>query len=291
VKVGLMLPQAPEDGGGGSWREIAALARQAEDGGADSLWVADHFLYRPGDGSEVGYHEAWTLITALAATTTRVKVGALVLAVSFRPPGLLAKMAATASDVADGRLILGLGCGWHEPEYGAFGYPFDHRVGRFAEALEVIVPLLRGERVTFNGRWTSAQDAVLLPAPRLPPPPVLIAAKGERMMRLTARFADQWQTAWFGLPDDRWRQRLADFQAACEHEGRDPATIEMTVGVEVGTPLGDGPFVALPLDTTAIAKGLAAWADEGVGHVQIALAEATATTFDTCLEAIRRARG
>ena len=139
MKVGLMLAQSPGGGDGGSWSEISELARLAEEGGADSLWVSDHLLYRPGDGTEAGYHEAWTLLSALAATTSRVEIGALVLATSFRPPGLLARMTATLDDVAGGRLILGLGCGWHEPEYTAFGYPFDHRVGRFDEQLQVIV--------------------------------------------------------------------------------------------------------------------------------------------------------
>jgi Luciferase-like monooxygenase len=134
MKVGLVLPQAPEDGAGATWSEIGSLARHAEAGGIDSLWVCDHFFYREGDGSEVGYHEAWTLIAALAATTTRVELGTLVLATSFRPPGLLAKMAVTADEVSGGRMTLGLGCGWNEPEYTAFGYPFDHRVGRFEDA-------------------------------------------------------------------------------------------------------------------------------------------------------------
>ena len=155
------------------------------------------------------------------------------LATSFRPAGLLAKMAATADDVSGGRLILGLGCGWHEPEYQAFGYPFDHRVGRFEEALRIIVPLVRGERVTFKGEWSRVEDAVLLPPPRRPSMPILIAAKGERMLRLTARHADAWQTAWFGLPDERFSQRHEDFVAACAAEGRDPATVELTVGVDV----------------------------------------------------------
>ena len=291
MKVGLMLAQSPGGGDGGSWSEISALARLAEDGGADSLWVSDHFLYRPGDGTEAGYHEAWTLLSALAATTSRVEIGALVLATSFRPPGLLARMTATLDDVAGGRLILGLGCGWHEPEYTAFGYPFDHRVGRFEEQLQVIVPLLRGERVTLDGRWTRVEDAVLLPPPRRPPTRVLVAAKGQRMLRLTARYADLWQTAWFGLPDERWRRRHSAFLEACAVEGRDPAAVGLTVGVEVGSPPGDGPSTALRLDATAIAEGLAAWREEGVEHVQIALTEATAATFETCLEAIDRLHG
>lgn len=290
MKVGLMLPQAPEDGAGRTWAEISDMARRAEDGGADSVWVADHFLYRPGDGSEVGYHEAWTLVAALAATTSRLDVGTLVTATSFRSPGILAKIAATTNDVAGGRLILGLGCGWHEPEYRAFGYPFDHRVGQFEESLAVLVPLLRGERVTFEGRWTRAEDAVLLPHVETPPR-ILIAATRERMLRLTARYADHWQTAWFGLPDDRWRERHAAFVAACTAEGRDPDGIETTVGVDVGTAPGDGPPRSLPLDASAIADGLAAWAAEGAGHIQLGLPESTPATYDVCLEAMDRFRG
>ena len=138
MKIGLLLPQSASDGSGSTWTEIASLARQAEAGGIDSLWLIDHFFNRDDGvavGDETGFHEPWTLLSALAAITTRVELGTLVLSTSFRPAGMLAKMAVTADDVAGGRLILGLGCGWHEPEYTAFGYPFDHRVGRFEEAL------------------------------------------------------------------------------------------------------------------------------------------------------------
>lgn len=288
MKVGLVLPQSPDDGAGGSWAEIAKLAQQAEAGGIDSLWVCDHFLYRPDDGTEVGYHEPLTLIGALAAVTDRVELGTLVLATSFRPVGLLAKMAITADEVAAGRLILGLGCGWHEPEYRAFGYPFDHRVGRFEETLRILVPLVRGERVTFEGTWNRVEDAVLLPPPRRPSMPILIAAKGERMLRLTARHADAWQTAWFGLPDERYSQRHEALLVACDAEGRDPATLELTVGVDVSDDV-DG--VHLPLDAEAIADGLTAWASEGIGHLQIGMPLTTPATVDIVLEGIRRFRG
>jgi alkanesulfonate monooxygenase SsuD/methylene tetrahydromethanopterin reductase-like flavin-dependent oxidoreductase (luciferase family) len=287
MKVGLALPQAPQDGSGGTWSEIAALARRAEDGGIDSLWVSDHFLYRPADGSEAGYHEAMTLLAALAVATQRVELGSLVLATSFRSAGLLARMAVTLDDVASGRLILGVGCGWHEPEYDAFGYPFDHRVGRFEETLKILVPLVRGERVTFDGQWSRAADAVLLPPPRRPALPILIAAKGERMLRLTARHADVWQTAWFGLPDDRYARQHADLLAACATEGRDPATLELAVGIDVSNaPEG----AHLPLDAAAIGDGLAAWAEQGIGHVQFALPETTASTVDVLLEGLGRFR-
>ena len=237
MKVGLCLSQSPEDGAGGTWQEILDMARLAEAGGADSIWLSDHFFHRPQGGGQTGYHEAWTLLSALAAATERVEIGTLVLATSFRSPGLLAKMAATADDVAGGRLILGLGCGWHEPEYRAFDFPFDHRVGRFEEALEIVDGLLREGSVTFSGRWYSLDDAIVLPAPAHRTP-IMVAAGRPRMMRATARFADQWQTAWFGRPDANYRTELDAFRAACDAEGRDPATVELTVGVNAG---GDDP--------------------------------------------------
>jgi alkanesulfonate monooxygenase SsuD/methylene tetrahydromethanopterin reductase-like flavin-dependent oxidoreductase (luciferase family) len=287
MKVGLGLPQAPHDGDGGTWREILSLARFAEDGGADSLWVCDHFLYRPADGREVGYHEAWTLVSALAAATERAEIGTLVLATSFRPPGLLAKMAATADDVAGGRLILGLGCGWYEPEYAAFGYPYDHRVGRFEEALEIVTRLLREGSVTFEGQWFSVRDAIVLPPPAHRTP-ILVAAGRPRMMRATARFADAWQTAWFGRPDAAFVAEREALVAACEAEGRDPATLEVTVGVNVGSDPEDDP--QLTIDGADIADGLSAWAAEGVGHVMLGVHPTTEATFETALEGIRRFR-
>ncbi|HET7030142.1 MAG TPA: LLM class flavin-dependent oxidoreductase [Candidatus Limnocylindrales bacterium] len=290
MKIGLTLPQAAGDGEGGTWSQILALARQAEAGGADSLWVSDHFFYRAPDaapGQEDGGHEGWTLLAALAATTTRVELGPLVLATSFRPAAILAKMAATLDDVAAGRFILGLGCGWHEPEYEAFGYPFDHRVGRFEEVLRIVRPLLRGERVTAGGRWQEVRDAALVPAPthRIP---ILVAAKGERMLRLTAELADAWQTAWFGLPDERYRTRHDALLAACAEVGRDPATLEVTVGVDVQTEPGDGP--SLRLDRTALVEAFAAWRAGGVDHLQVNVGPATRASFDVVLEAIAAAR-
>jgi alkanesulfonate monooxygenase SsuD/methylene tetrahydromethanopterin reductase-like flavin-dependent oxidoreductase (luciferase family) len=288
MKVGLVLAQAAEDGAGGTWREIRAMARLAEDGGADSVWLSDHFFHRPTTGGQTGYHEAWTLLSALAVATQRVQIGTLVLATSFRSPGLLAKMAATADNVADGRLILGLGCGWHEPEYTAFGFPFDHRVGRFEEALEIVVRLLRDGSVTFQGHWYAVDDAIVLPAPAHPTP-ILVAADRPRMMRATARFADAWQTAWYGLPDDEYRQAHDGLLAACDSEGRDPATIEIMAGLNAGS--ADVHQRTLALDASAVADGLAAWEELGVGHVELVVEPTTPAGYETALEGIRRYRG
>jgi alkanesulfonate monooxygenase SsuD/methylene tetrahydromethanopterin reductase-like flavin-dependent oxidoreductase (luciferase family) len=286
MKVGLTLPQAAEYGDGGSWAEIGALAKLAEEGGAASLWVADHFLYRD-DATESGIHEAFTLLTAAAAVTTRVEIGPLVAATSFRTAGMLAKVAATLSFVSDGRLVLGLGCGWHEPEYRAFGYPFDHRVGRFEEAVQAVRRLLAGERVSMAGMWTQLDDAVLVPKPTRGVP-IVIAAEGPRMMSITARHADGWQCGWSGMPDDEFRKEFDALRAACDVAGRTDR-IALFKGIDATNEDDAGPH--LPIDAGAIAEGLAAWRAEGVDHAQIRLYPATRATFEIALEGIRRFKG
>ena len=286
MKIGLSLPQAPVDGGQ-SWSEILALAMDAEAGGADSLWVCDHFLDRA-PLREVGYHEPFTLLSAVASATRTVELGTLVVGTSFRSAGLLAKTAATVDFVSGGRLVLGLGCGWHEPEYRAFGYPFDHRVGRFEEVVKVVRPLLAGERVTFNGRWTRAEDAVLLPQPARSVP-IVIAAEGPRMLELAARHGDGWQAAWFGAPGAAYRAERARLQEACGRVGR-AAPPSIHVGIEVARPGSTGD-AHLPQEAAAIADGLAAWDAEGVDHVQLGVWPATRKTFAIALDGISRYRG
>ena len=231
MKIGVVLPASEGDGGGETpgWPAVRAFAQAAEARGLDSLWMYDHFYYRTDAGELEGQHEAWTIVSAVAAVTERVEIGTIVLCTSFRNPGLTAKMAATADEVSDGRLTLGLGAGWHDPEYDAFGYARDHRADRFEEAVQVIAPLLRGERVTFDGRYERANDAELAPAPsrRIP---ILIACQRPRMLRLTARYADAYNTAWYGAPDERLERQLAALSEAMEAEGRDPASMITTVG-------------------------------------------------------------
>jgi alkanesulfonate monooxygenase SsuD/methylene tetrahydromethanopterin reductase-like flavin-dependent oxidoreductase (luciferase family) len=216
-------------------REFATIAEQV---GLDSIWVFDHLLFRFPPEPDEGPHEAWTTLTALAPVVPRVELGALVMCSSFRPAGLMAKMAATLDDLSGGRLILGIGSGWHGPEYAAFGLPFEHRVSWFAEDLEVIARLLRGETVSLEGRWRTYDRAILLPAPARRTP-ILVASKGPRMLRLTATWADAWNTAWFGRVDDRLRARLRGLDEACAGVGRDPASIRRTVGIRLHPP-GEG---------------------------------------------------
>jgi len=236
-------------------REFATIAEQA---GLDSIWVFDHLLFRFPPEPDEGPHEAWTTLAALAPVVPRVELGALVLCSSFRPAGVLAKMAATLDDLSGGRLILGIGSGWHEPEYAAFGLPFEPRVSWFAEDLEVIARLLRGETVSLAGRYRTYDRAILLPPPARRPP-ILVASKGPRMLRLTATWADAWNTAWFGRVDDRLRTRLGDLDEACAAVGRDPASIRRTIGIRLHPP-GSGADDASGTDTDA--AGLADLFDE-----------------------------
>ena len=257
MKVGLILPMGDEPGPGvpTDWAGIVAMAHDAEAGGLDSLWVYDHLPET---------WEAWTTLAALAAATRSVDLGTLVSCTSFRHPGLLAKMAHTVAEISGDRLILGLGAGWHEPEYRAFGFPFDHRVDRFAESVEITATLLRESRADIEGRYYRVREATLLPVrPAGSVPRILIGCSGKpRMLGLVARFADAWNTAWYGVPSDRFRTHRAAMQAACEQHGRDPATVELTVGMAMGSRDNQ-----VPPRVDAVAEALAAWRDEGVGHV------------------------
>ena len=239
IRVGVTLPMADDDSPDGRaprFETTLEYARAAETGGLDSIWIFDHLLFRPPDQLPAGVREGWTTLTALATLVPRVELGSLVLCSTFRNPGLLAKMAATLDDLAGGRVVLGLGAGWHDPEYQAFGYPIDHRVGRFAEDLEIVARLLRGERVDFAGRWRQLDRAELLPRPARRVP-VLVAARGPRMFQLTARWADAWNDAWFGrLDDPRLGTNLARLADACSSIGRDPSSIRRTIGVRLHEP-------------------------------------------------------
>lgn len=290
MKVGVTVPLAYgdlHDGRAPTFRETAAFSRHAEQVELDSIWVFDHLLFRFPPDPDEGLHEAWTTLTALAAVVPRVELGALVMCTSFRNAGLMAKMAATLDDLSEGRLILGIGCGWHEPEYEAFGLPFDHLVGRFEEDLQVIHRLFRGESVTFEGRWSRYHDAELLPPPARVPP-ILVAAKGERMLRLTAQYADAWNTAWFGGVDDLLRERLADLDAACDAVGRDRSAIRRTVGMRLHAP---GTKPDGERGTDADAAGLADIFDEldahGVADAVIWSLEKSPAALDRIAEARR----
>src|SRR5881227_1304251 len=188
LKVGINLPtvEGTMEGSTASWADLFAFAERAEALGFDSLWVPDHLLLTWQEQTH-GIWECWSLLAALAAVTHRVELGPLVACTAFRSPALLAKMADTIDEISGGRLIIGLGAGWDGPENRAFDIKSDHRVDRFEEALQILVPLLRTGRVDFAGTYYQARDCELRPrGPRIGGPPILIGARGPRMLRLAA---------------------------------------------------------------------------------------------------------
>lgn len=257
------------------------MARLGEQVGFDSVWVGDHLLYRDEEQGSRGPREAWTMLAAIAASTSRIAIGPLVACTSFHNPAMLAKMATTVDDISGGRLILGLGAGWNETEYRAFGFPFDQRVSRFEEAFTIIRSLLRDGRVDFEGKFYSARDCELLPRPRPGGPPLMIGSMGERMLGITLPHVDSWNAwyDWIGNSPEGYRPLREKVDAACRAAGRDPAQIERTVAVLVQLPGGSGrrrvdPAKVAPALTgssEAMAQVLRGFAREGVAHVQLVL--------------------
>ena len=278
LKVGLILPDTEREMGGATarWSDLAAMARLAEDLGFDSLWNADHLIYRFPDKDVQGPWECWSIIAALAAVTTRVEVGPLVACTSFRNPALQAKIADTIDEISGGRLVLGLGAGWNEPDYTAFGYPFDHRVSRFAEAIEIIHGLLRHGRVDFEGEYYNAQDCELRPrGPRPAGPPILIGSTAPRMLGLLARYGDIWN-AWARQTLEELAEDREKVDAAMELAGRDPASVPRTVSLLVDLPDATGrPSEAKPgfrpRSPGELAEHLYQYAGAGISHVQLML--------------------
>jgi alkanesulfonate monooxygenase SsuD/methylene tetrahydromethanopterin reductase-like flavin-dependent oxidoreductase (luciferase family) len=231
LRVGIQLPEVERDV---PWLEYVAMARAAEAAGFDSIWVGDHLLYR-GDGRrERGPWEAWTLLSALAAATERVQLGPLVACAGFHAPGLIAKMAATIGEVSDGRFVLALGAGWNEPEFRAFGIPFDHRASRFEEAFSIVRGLLAGERVTLAGRYWQADDAILLPA-RARRPRLMIGSNGPRVLSIALPHVDAWNT-WFedyGNTAEGFAELNDRVSIAARDAGRAPDEIDRSACVLV----------------------------------------------------------
>jgi probable F420-dependent oxidoreductase len=230
-RVGIQLPEVERHV---PWTEYLAMARAAEEAGFDSIWLGDHLLYRDKGEPATGPWEVWTMLGALAAATDRVELGPLVACTAFHPPGLIAKMAATLAEVSGGRFVLGLGAGWNEPEFRAFGLPYDHRVSRFEEAFEIIRRALAGERFTHDGRWFRADDLEVLPRPAAPPR-LVIGSNGPRMLSIALPHVEAWNT-WFdsyGNTPAGFAELNERITAAARDAGRDPQDIERSACVLV----------------------------------------------------------
>ncbi len=279
VRVGVQLPEVEYEA---RWPAIRAMARTAEAVGFDALWVGDHLLYRgvgPRGDETRGPWEAWTMLAALAAATERVAIGPLVACTAFHEPAMLAKMAATVDEVSGGRLVLGLGAGWNETEFAAFGLPFDRRIARFEEAFTIIRTLLRDGAIDFEGEFYRLRDCELVPRPRPRGPELMVGSTGPRMLSITAPHVDAWN-AWYadtGNSPAGARAASARVDEACRAVGRDPTEVRRTVAVLVqleggsGRLQGDRRSGPVPLAGTAdeIAAGIAAYAEAGIDEVQL----------------------
>jgi alkanesulfonate monooxygenase SsuD/methylene tetrahydromethanopterin reductase-like flavin-dependent oxidoreductase (luciferase family) len=234
LSIGLQLPEAERRV---DWPEYRQMAITAEAVGFDSLWVGDHLLYRTPEQT-TGPWEAWSLLAAIAAVTERVQIGPLVAATSFHSPAMLAKKAATVDEISGGRLILGLGAGWNETEYRAFGFPFDHRASRFAEAFTIIRTLLSEGEIDFVGDHYAIRDCELVPRPRPGGPPLMIGSQGSRVLGIALPHVAMWNAwfSWFDNGPEGLTPLLEKVNAACVEAGRDPQTVTRTVTVMVAMP-------------------------------------------------------
>lgn len=287
LKVGFQLPEIEREV---RWPEIVAMARLGEQVGFDSVWVGDHYLYRDEAHRASGPWEAWTMLAGIAASTSQIAIGPLVACTSFHNPAVLAKLAATVDEISGGRLILGLGAGWNETEYRAFGFPFDRRVSRFAEAFTIIRSLLRDGWVDFAGEFYVARDCELVPRPRPGGPALMVGSTGERMLAITVPYVDAWN-AWFDLTGNRPEgvpALRAKVDAACMAARRDPREVERTVAVLVrlrggsGRRQGDPAIQPPPVEgpPEVIAETLRGFTREGIGHVQLVIDPITEASLE-----------
>ncbi len=244
-KIGLNIPNGTGYMAQGieRWDQLLACARLAEDVGFDSVWVADHMLFRfPNETETQSRWECWSVLSGLAMATQRVEIGPLVSCMGFRNPAHLAKLAHTVDEMSNGRLVLAVGAGWHEPEFTSHGFPFDHRASRFEEGMTVLHELLRTGKSNFSGEYFHLIDGEVAPVgPRPTSIPIIGGTNGPRLLRITAQLADGWNTDWIGSPDVVPALRAA-VDAACAEVGRDPATLRRSACVYIDLPTAKGRF-------------------------------------------------
>ncbi len=288
-RVGIQLPEVERRV---EWPELLLMARTAEAVGFDSLWIGDHLLYDLPGGVTRGPWEAWTMLAALAAVTERIELGPLVASTSFHAPAMLAKQAATVDAISGGRLILGLGAGWNEREFRAFGFPYDRRVSRFEEAFTIIRTLLRQGRLDFDGTYYKVEHCVLDPGPSRPGgPPLMLGSTSPRMLRIGLPHVDAWNVWWslYGNTPEGFAAVREQVEEACAGVGRRAHEVAATAAVLVTLPGGAGRLMGESYDRPVhlvqgsaadIAGHLAAMADAGAAHLQLVVDPITVRSIE-----------
>ncbi|NCG36509.1 MAG: LLM class flavin-dependent oxidoreductase [Actinobacteria bacterium] len=290
MKIGVQLPEV-------EWEvpfpELIEMAQAAETVGFDSVWYGDHLIYDLPVGVR-GPWEAWTTLAAIAASTSTIKLGPLVASTSFHAPAMLAKQAATVDAISEGRLIVGLGAGWNQREYDAFGFPYDRRVSRFAEAFTIIRTLLRDGEIDFHGDYYSADRCVLHPrSPRPGGPPLMIGSVGARMLDLTLPYVDSWNMWWsqYGNTAAGFAKEKTRVDALIEAAGRLSGSVEATAAVHVrleggagrqmGNYVGDLAIEPLTGSPAELADQLREWEYAGAAHVQLCVDPITRASIES----------
>jgi alkanesulfonate monooxygenase SsuD/methylene tetrahydromethanopterin reductase-like flavin-dependent oxidoreductase (luciferase family) len=294
LKIGIQLPEVERFV---PWPEMIAMAKRAEDVGFDSLWFGDHLLYDQPDGNPRGPWEVWTSLAAVAVATTRIEIGPLVASTSFHAPPMLAKMAATVDAISAGRLTVGLGAGWNQREYTAFGFEYGRRVSRFEEAFTIIRTLLREHRIDFAGEFYTIADCVIdPPSPRPGGPPIMLGSTSPRMLRIGLPHVDSWNVWWsiYGNTPAGFRAVRETVEAIGQEVGCAPHEVEATAAVYVqldtgaGRSHGSGSSDAQPVrgDAAEIAEQLAGFATAGATHVQLVVDPITEASIDSLGEVL-----
>jgi alkanesulfonate monooxygenase SsuD/methylene tetrahydromethanopterin reductase-like flavin-dependent oxidoreductase (luciferase family) len=293
MSLGLMLPIGERSHFGETPRfsDMVEMAQTARDVGFEAIWFADHFSFtEPESGNVRGVWEVWTMMAGVAAAVPDVQIGTLVACTGFRNPGVIAKMTEAIDEISGGKFILGLGAGWHQPEYEQFGFPFDYRVSRFEDAIRIIHPLLRDGHADYQGRFFQANNTVNLPrGPREGGAPILIGSSGERMLGLVAEFADAWNTVWHSDPS-KVAELLPKVDAACDAIGRPRESLIRTAGGNFAMEGYTGRRGnATEGDAEAMAARLAEFRDLGLSHFVCGLdlcTPSTITDFGKVIEAL-----
>jgi alkanesulfonate monooxygenase SsuD/methylene tetrahydromethanopterin reductase-like flavin-dependent oxidoreductase (luciferase family) len=288
MRLGVVMPSwsGGLDGTDPTWADVVALALAAEEAGFESAWVADTLLVAD---EQAGLLECWSLLAGLADATSRIRLGSLVSAITFRNPALTAKIAQTVDEMSDHRLVLGLGAGGNPRQHRAFGFRRNDRFDRLEEAIPIIRSLLAGDVTSSEGRFYYTHECALLPrADRREPMALLLGGTSRRTIDLTARCADAWN-AWLAYGDNSpaaLRPHLDELASACARHDRRPADVEKTVSLGVrlhGAPLVVGSrdmgADAIVGDVDAIGERLCAFREIGVDLVQLTFAPATRNTI------------